>query len=153
MSRPLRRQIAEMEVANREQEYAEEVASKEPDQTVQDVLDEARERYAADVERQKLDAQVAAERSDDLEDAIQQEHDEQVEAGEFDEFDSDPRPKPKPQVASAKPKSYVLRKGEFVPAATAYLVPGEKLYRYRPRSMGVSAKFIMFGKVKEENHQ
>ena len=147
IARPIRRQMAEMEAANSEQEYAEDIASEEPDQSVQDAIDEARERYSADVERQKLNAQVAAEHADEAKDAIREQHDADAKAGEFDEMDSDPRPKPKPPPSR---KLFVKRKGKYVPVATAYLVPGEKLFRFRKRSFGVPAKYIMHSIVKEE---
>jgi hypothetical protein len=50
----------------------------------------------------------------------------------------------------AKPKKsrlYCLRDGKYVLTSTVKLTPGENLYRKRPRSFGVSEKYIKHGVV------
>ena len=64
MGRPVRRQVAEMQAANAEQEWAEEQASAELDQSVKDALAQAQEQYKASVDQQIANAKIAAERSD-----------------------------------------------------------------------------------------
>ena len=149
MGRPVGRQVAELEAANSEQEFMEDIASEPPDQTVQDALDEARERYQADVEQQKANARIAADNSDEANDAVRQQHDADAEAGEFDEYDV-PRKKAPPRQNA---KLYVKRQGKFVLASTAYLVPGETLYRHRKRSFGVAEKFIKHSVVGGSNNE
>jgi hypothetical protein len=147
MGHPVGRQIAEMEVANAEQEFAEDIASEPPDQSVHDALEQAQEEYSADIERQKLNARVAVERADEMNDAVRQEQDEAVESGEFDVMDSDLRSQPKPQYA----KLFVKRGSRFVSALDAELIPGEKLFRFRKRSFGQDARYIAHSTVK--NHE
>jgi hypothetical protein len=45
-------------------------------------------------------------------------------------------------------RSFVRRNGRFVLASSVEVIEGETLYRHRPRSFGVSEKFIAFGKAK-----
>jgi hypothetical protein len=58
------------------------------DPSVEDVLDEAQAGYRRDLEGQKLQAKVTAERADELTDAIAEEQNANVASGEFDTFDT-----------------------------------------------------------------
>jgi hypothetical protein len=123
---PVRRQIAEMQAEAEEKDAIEEEIAEAPlNETVAAALEEARD---ADVHRQIANAKVAAEHMDQVEDAVRPEQDERTANGEFDVLE-----KPKRQVSS---KAFVKRYGRFVLAATVDLVPGESLFRFRPRSMG-----------------
>ena len=62
----------------------------------------------------------------------------------YDQFDTPPPP---PKV-NPKSGNYILRGRKFVPVTGAKLVPGEKLYWYRPRQGQLPGKFISFGTVK-----
>jgi hypothetical protein len=62
------------------------------------------------------------------------------------------RPAPvNPQPSSngtKKSKLFVCRDANFLPSSSVALIPGETLYRRRPRSFGVAAKWIKHGTVK-----
>jgi hypothetical protein len=137
MREPVGGQIAQMEAANAEQEFAEDEMSEPPNEAVAAALAKAQDDYAADLQQQIANARIAAEHSDEVNDFVRAEQNANVESGEFDQYDS-PREEPKP--VGVKPKSYVKRNGTFVAASTVYLVPGEKLYRYRKRSLGVCSE-------------
>jgi hypothetical protein len=150
MSRPIRRQIAQMQIeAERNDALEEEVADAPLDETTAAALEKAQEDYAAGVEQQKANARIAAEHADEAENAICEEHDLAAEKGEFDEYDSDPRPKPKPPPSR---KLFVKRQGKFLPISTVYPLPGETLYRHRKRGFGVTEKFIKHSVFKEESN-
>ena len=151
----VRREIAQMEIENEQPELDEIEANQPPNDAVAEAVAQAQEDYAANIERQKLNAQIAAEREDAIADAIREEQDEAVASGEYDILDSDPRPKPKVigQSKASKPKSlFVQRQGKFVPASTVELIPGEVLYWHRKRDIGVSEKFIKHSNVQKGKH-
>ena len=66
MGHPLGQQIAELEAQNAEQDYVDDVASEPPNKTVASALDEAREEYQADVQRQIASAKIKLEHSEEL---------------------------------------------------------------------------------------
>ena len=136
--------------AERNDALEEEAADAPLDETVAAAIEEARERLGADVQKQIANARYAAEKADELNDAVRAEEDERTASGEFDILDVDDR-KPKP-VRKPKPlrKSFVKRDGRFVAASGADLRLGEKLYRHRPRSFGVSARYIAFATVRQK---
>lgn len=139
----VRREMAELEAANAEEEYIEEVASEEPDEVTAQAIEEARENWAAEIERQKLDAQITAEHGDELEESLAEEKAAEAEAGEFDMMDEPPKYKPK-----QSKRLFVKRNGEFIQASTAKLIKGETLFWYRERALGQTAMFIKHSLVK-----
>jgi hypothetical protein len=147
---PVGRQMAELQAEAEETDaIVDEIAEAELDETTAAALEQAQEDHQADVQRQIGNARYAAEHAEQAEDAVRAEQDATVENGEFDVMDSPPKElKPKRPVPSAK--AFVKRYGRFVLAASVDLIPGEKLYRHRKRSLGVSEKYIAFSKVKEE---
>ena len=137
----IRREIAEMQAANEFQEYTEDVASEEVDEVTAAAIAQEREKLATEIERQKRDAKIIAERADALEESVIQEHNEAFESGEFDEMDSDPR-KPKRPARVIGQKLFVKRDGKFIRAHDVEVIPGEALFRHRPRALGQTAMFI-----------
>lgn len=138
MRAPVRRQMAEMQAEAEETDAIEDDIAEAPlNETVVSALEQAQDEYQADVQRQIGNARYVAESADEVEDAVRAKQDANVDdSGECDVEE----PKPKPQIGR---KLFVKRKGQFVPAAAAVdLVRGESLFRFRPRSMGVSAKYI-----------
>ena len=85
-------QAAQLEaVASEEEAIADELAEAEVSETVASAVEEAREDYRADVERQKVQASAKARQQEEADQFIRQEQDEQVESGEFDQWDADSR--------------------------------------------------------------
>jgi hypothetical protein len=58
---------------------------------------------------------------------------------EADDIESKPAPR--------RPRAFVKRGNNFVPASKTDVIPGESLYWHRKRSMGVEEKFIAFAKA------
>jgi hypothetical protein len=158
-------QAAEMEAAATEDDrIADHLAEGEVSPEVAAAVEEAREQIRAEVEKEKLQASIRTRRQEEAGDFVREEQDEQVASGEFDQWDAasrrDPpaRPAAGPRV-SAKSKrskvkgqrSYVKRNGSFVSASDVEVIAGESLYRFRPKSFGVSERYIRFGKVKKES--
>jgi hypothetical protein len=151
MGHPLRREVAELEAQNTFQDYIDEVASEPPNEVVAEAVAQAQEDHAANAEKAKLSAAIQAEREDELDQSILAEQDEQRENLEFEEMDSDPPPKPKPK-RQVSNRLYVERQGgRFVLANSVKLIPGEVLYRHRPRSMGVQERFIKHSRVDDKH--
>jgi hypothetical protein len=152
---PVGRQIAQLRAEAEQNDAIEEEAANAPlDETVAKAVEQAQEDYRADLQGQIANAQVAAANADAAKDAVAQEHDVEVESGECDVYDS-PKLKPKPQ-RQRSGKLFVKRGGRFVASnSVERLIPGEKLYRHRPRTFGVAEKFIVFAVVKEggNNHE
>jgi hypothetical protein len=145
-------QAVQLKAAAEQDEWVDDIANQPLDPSVQDALDEAQGGYRRDLEGQKLQAKVAAEHADELDDSLRMEQDEKVAAGDYDQYDvprEDSKPKP---VVQASSKLFVKRHGKFLPANSTELILGEKLFRFRPRSFGISAKYIMHSvvKIKEE---
>jgi len=99
MSMPAKRQAAQMQIAA-EHEELDETEANTLDETTVSALAELQDKFAADVERQKLNAQIAAERHDELDNALLEEQEEKAQAGEFDEYDI-----PKPVKAASWPET------------------------------------------------
>lgn len=133
----VQRQMVELQAEAEEDEAIEdEIADAPLDEPVAQAVEQAREDYSADVQRQAAQARYTAEQSDAVEDHVRQQQDANVDSGEFDQYDSPPR---KP----VSKKLFVKRKGQFVPAASVDdLIPGEVLFRHRKRAMGVAEKWI-----------
>jgi hypothetical protein len=148
MTVPAQRQAAMIETQNAEQDYIDQMSNEPPDEATEAALQELREEYYADVRMQAANAKSAAKYADELTDTLRQEADEKVESGEYDQIDTPFKP---PPAKVSKPKSlFVKRQGRFVPASTAYWIPGEVLYWHRKRDIGVSDKCIKHSQVKGE---
>ncbi len=139
----VRREIAQMEIENEQQELDEQEANEPPNDAVAEAVAQAQEDYAANIERQKLSAKIAAERQDELDAVLQEEANAQAEAGEFDEYDI-----PKPLKRPPGQRLFVKRNNKYVLASTADLIEGESLFYHRKRELGVAEKFIKHSIVK-----
>jgi hypothetical protein len=152
-------QAAQMEAeASEDEMIADQLAEAEVSETVAAAVEQSREDYRADVERQKLQASVKAKRQEAAEEFVREEQDAAVASGEYDQWDADARrdAPPRPPAVRTKPKakgkrSFVRRNGGFVLASNAEVIEGEPLYRHRPKSFGFSEKYIVFAKVRKES--
>jgi hypothetical protein len=149
------------EQAAQQEAIEDQLADGEVSPTVAAAMEEAREDYYADVERQKLQSKVKAEQVEAAQETIRQGQDERVANGEFDQWNAEAlRTKQKPAARGASvgskrqvkgQRSFVRRNGQFVLASSVEVIEGEPLYRRRPKSFGVSERYIAFGKVRKES--
>jgi hypothetical protein len=160
------RQAAQMEAEVSEEEMiADDLAEAEDSATVASAIEQAREEYHTDVERQKLQASLKARRQEDAEEFLRQEEDSAVESGDFDQWNVEALRRPRASSVKVAPRasassglkikgkrSFVLREKRFVLASGRRdLIIGETLYRRRPKSFGVAERYIAFGKVRKES--
>jgi hypothetical protein len=174
----VKREMAEMQREARIQQEIEESLINEPEsQAVTDAIESEREKHAARVELDKASLNFLSKTSDAAQEYIAQTHDEDfdgafrepsvsdVEASS-QEVDETPTPSraavsespqsssngaKKPKPASRNPtKSFVKRDGDFVAMSSTALIPGEAIYRKRPRSFGTPAKWIKYSQVKNQ---
>ena len=84
-------QAAQMEAeASEEEQIVDDLAEGEVSETLAAAMEVARQELQAEVEVAKMNLRVKAEQADAIKDALRQEQDEQVERGDFDQFDSIP---------------------------------------------------------------
>jgi hypothetical protein len=136
-------------------------------ETLASAIEQAREDHRANVQRQKVEAQAKVRRQDEAAEFARQEQNEDLESGEFDQFESRPAELTRTQPATESlereaargasanrklkvkgKRSFVRRGKRFLPASSLEdLIEGEVLYRHRPKSFGIAEKYIAFGKV------